>query len=135
MSLRQYLFVMIFATILCWISFGMVTANIDPFQGDAIGFGFFYTSLFFALLGTITVASFVGYRLFSRAGLPMFRYVKKSFRNGMFFSVIALATMYLQIHALLNLWNFTLFLLVVALIISFSVSTKQGGPGEGSLAE
>lgn len=135
MSLRQYLFVMAFATILCWVSFGMVTANIDPYQGSAIGFGFFYISLFFALIGTITIASFVGYRMFSRTGLPMFRYVKKSFRNGMFFSVIALAIMYLQIHALLNLWNFTLFLLVVALIISFSVSTKQGGPGEGSLAE
>ncbi len=135
MSLRQYLFVMAFATILCWVSFGMVTANIDPYQGSAIGFGFFYISLFFALIGTITIASFVGYRMFSRTGLPMFRYVKKSFRNGMFFSVIALAIMYLQIHALLNLWNFTLFLLVVALIISFSVSTKQGGPGEGNLAE
>ena len=135
MSLRQYLFVMAFATILCWVSFGMVTANIDPYQGSAIGFGFFYISLFFALIGTITIASFVGYRMFSRSGLPMFRYVKKSFSNGMFFSVIALAIMYLQIHALLNLWNFTLFLLVVALIISFSVSTKQSGPGEGSLAE
>ena len=70
MSLRQYLFVMAFATILCWVSFGMVTANIDPYQGSAIGFGFFYISLFFALIGTITIASFVGYRMFSRSGLP-----------------------------------------------------------------
>lgn len=135
MSLRQYLSVMFFATVLCWVSFGMVVVNIDPFQGSIIGFSFYYISFFFAMLGTTTLGSFMAYRLFSRSGLPMFRYVKKSFRNGMFFSVIALALMYLQIHALLNLWNFTLFLLVVALIISFSVSTKQSGPGEGSLAE
>lgn len=126
---------MFFATILCWVSWGMVVMNIDPFQGSLIGFSFFYISFFFALLGTITLVSFMGYRLLSRAGLPMFRYVKKSFRNGLFFSVIGTAVMYLQIQSLLNLWNFTLFLLVVALIISFSVSTKQNSPGEGSMIE
>ncbi len=126
---------MLFATVLCWVSWGMVIINIDPFQGSIIGFSFFYVSLFFALLGSITLLSFLGYRVFSRAGLPMFRYVKKSFRNGMFFSAILLIAIYLQMHALLNLWNFTLFLLVVALIISFSVSTKQDSPSGGSLDE
>lgn len=125
---------MIVATILCWVSFGMVVVNIDPFQGSAIGFTFFYVSLFFALLGSITLLSFSGYRLFSREGLPMFRYVKKSFRNGLFFSLVFTALAYLQIHAMLNLWNFTLVLVVVALLISFSVSTKQQpAPGEGMM--
>lgn len=130
MNLRQYLFVMFFATVLCWISWSMVIVNIDPKQGSFIGLAFFYVSIFFALIGTLSIASFAGYRLFSRSGLPTFRYVKKSFRNGLFFSSILTGLLYMQIQHMLNLWNFTLFLLAVALLVSFSVSAKQS-PHEG----
>lgn len=129
MTLRQYLFIMIFATLLCFVSLSMVLTNIDPFQGSTVGFLFFYVSVFFALLGTLTIVSFICYRLFSREGLPMFRYVKKSFHTGMFFAALSVGLLYLQMQSMLNLWNFTLFVLVIALFASFSLSAKS--PREG----
>jgi hypothetical protein len=133
MTLRQFMTIMVLATVLCWISFGMVVINIDPFQGSNVGFTFFYLSLFFALLGTASLMTFLGYRFFSREDLPMVRYVKKSFRYGIFFSLTGNALLFLQINAYLNFWNFTLFLLVIALCISFSFSASH--PREGNLVE
>ena len=124
MTLRQFLFIMFVATVLCWMSFGMVVVNIDPFQGSTVGFLFFYASLFAALVGTISLKSFFFYRVFSKQDLPMFRLVKKSFRNGVFFALVLIGLLFLQMQQYLTIWNFTLCLIVVALIISFAVSAK-----------
>jgi hypothetical protein len=125
MTLKQYLVVMILATIMCWISWGMVIVNIDPFTTGSLGFIFFYISLFLSLLGTISIGSFFMYNHFSKRHLPMFKYVKKSFHNAVVFSGITTGLLFLQANDLLHFWNFTIFLLVVALIVSFNMSTNQ----------
>ncbi len=132
MTLRQYLTVMAVATIMCWISWIVVILNIDPFTSAALGFIFFYTSLFLSLIGTISLMSFFLYSRFSSQQLPMFRYVKKSFSNALFFSVVTISLLYLQAAGLLHFWNFTVFLLVVALVISFSISTKHSPQSQDS---
>lgn len=118
MSLRQYITIMLIATILCWVSWIFVIINIDPFEATSLSFFFFYTSLFFALVGTISLVSFSAYSLLSRVHLPMFRYVQKSFRDSLFISAFLTVLLYLQGAGLLNLWN-SIFLL--ATLFSFLI--------------
>ncbi len=125
MTLRQYIIIMIFGSILCWTAWGIVIVNIDPFQDTGVGFTFFYTSLFFALLGTISVFAFFIRKLFSREALPMFRYVKRSFSDSFFISVSLVVLLFLQGEAYLNWWNTGIFLLALAFILAFTFTTKK----------
>ncbi|MFH1947273.1 MAG: hypothetical protein ABIJ23_03905 [Candidatus Magasanikbacteria bacterium] len=125
MTLRQYITIMILASILCWTAWGIVIINIDPFTDTGIGFAFFYASLFFALLGTISVFAFFIRQLFSREALPMFRYVKRSFSDSFFISVSLVVLLFLQGKAYLTWWNTGIFLLALAFILAFSFTTKK----------
>ncbi len=125
MNLKQYITIMILGSILCWTAWGIVLVNIDPFQDTGIGFAFFYASLFFALLGTISVFAFFIRQIFSREALPMFRYVKRSFSDSFFISVALIILLFLQGKAYLTWWNTGIFLLALVFILAFSFSTKK----------
>ena len=125
MTLRQYITIMILASILCWTAWGIVIINIDPFQDTGVGFTFFYTSLFFALLGTISVFAFFIRQLFSRKALPMFRYVKRSFSDSFFISVSLIVLLFLQGKGYLNWWNTGTFALALTFILAFSFTQHQ----------
>jgi len=115
---------MLIATILCWVSWFFVLFTVDPFQENTVGFSLFYLSLFFALLGTISLISFGVYRYSTSAVLPMYRYVKKSFRKGVALAGMIIFLLYLQEHALLHIWNLSIFFVVLVLIFLFSISTN-----------
>lgn len=129
MTLRQYLIIMSLATILCWIAWGLVLINIDPFVANAISFSFFYVSLFLALLGTTSLIAFTIYHFFSRAEKPMFRYVQKSFRYGWLISALLIGILFLQTKRLLNLWNLGLLVAVLILLVLFWFSARGGVEG------
>jgi hypothetical protein len=122
MNLRQYLATMIFSTVLCWAAWIFVIINVDPFQTGAIGFVFFYISLFFALIGTISIMVFGVYRLFGSREIPLFRHVRMSFRTGCILSVLALAGLYLQSLSVLSLFNTLVFGTICIVIVSFDLS-------------
>ena len=125
MTLKQYITIMILGSILCWTAWGIVLVNIDPFQDTGVGFAFFYASLFFALLGTISVFAFFVRQLFSREALPMFRYVKRSFSDSFFISVALIVLLFLQGKAYLTWWNTGIFVLALAFILAFSFTNKK----------
>lgn len=125
MTLRQYLIIMVIATTICWFSWGVVINNVDPFTSSNTGFLFFYISLFLALVGTVSIIVFFLYNFFSKSGLPLFRYVRKSFSLALFLSSVVILLLYLQSIRFLNFWGVTIFILVIALIISFIISSKQ----------
>lgn len=122
MTLRQYLCIMALATALCWTAWILVLFRVDPFEVNILGFAFFYTSLFLALLGTSSLIAFMLYHFFSRHDMPMFRVVEKSFRDGLSLSVIGVAILVLQSQGWLTLWTtgFTLigFLTIVLIVIA-----------------
>jgi len=125
MNLRQYIFTMIFATLLCWVSWGFVILNVDPFQSAALGFVFFYVSLFLALLGTVSLIVFLLYRLFASRELPLFKYVQISFRQSLLMSAFLVLFLYLQGQGYLNIWNMMLLVTIFILIISFTLSVRH----------
>ena len=121
MNVKQYIAIMFFATTLCWVALLFVITNVDPFSANFVAMLFFYLSLFLALMGTISLTSLPFYRSWGAKELSIHRYVRKSFRNGLFFSTIITSLLFLQGRGLLHLWNFTIFVIIVALIISFSI--------------
>ena len=125
MTLKQYFTVMILGTILCWAAWWMVVVSIDPFQDTGVGFSFFYISLFLALLGTTSIVAFALRKNFSRMDLPMFRYVQKSFKDSLFFSILIIILLYLQAMGYIRLWNLGILGVALVLYLSFVWSTKK----------
>jgi hypothetical protein len=125
MNLKQYLATMIFSTLLCWAAWVFVIINIDPFQTGGMGFAFFYISLLFALIGTISLIIFGIYRLFGMKEMPLFRHVRMSFRTSVILSLLALAGLYLQSMSVLGLFNALIFGTICIVIVSFDLSLKS----------
>lgn len=125
MNLRQYLATMLFATILCWIAWGFVVLNVDPFQTVSLGFIFFYVSLGLALLGTISLVVFGGYYFFSKQDVPLFRFVQLSFRQSVLVSLFAIMALYLQGKDWLSFWNGAVLISFFLLCMSLSFSLKK----------
>ncbi|MFA7314842.1 MAG: hypothetical protein WC025_02830 [Candidatus Magasanikbacteria bacterium] len=125
MNLRQYIATMLFATILCWLSWFFVISNVDPVTTPVSGFAFFYGSLFLSIMGTFSLIFFFYYKLFGDKNLPMFRYVEVSFRQSIFLSFFAILILFLQGQNYLNIVTGSLLLIIFVLIISFNVSVKH----------
>jgi len=125
MTLRQYLTIMLLATIFCWIAWWFVISNVDPFQGDGLGFFFFYLSLFLAILGTLSLLTFVVRKILSRQNLPMFRYVQKSFRDAIFIALLVVLLLFLQAQGYLHWWNLGIFAVGLLLLLALVFTTKK----------
>ena len=115
MTIRQYIFIMTLATALCWVSWGFVIKNVDPFQASALSFVFFYISLLLALVGTISIFVFSLRYFFSRRMQPMFRFVQQSFHEAIVFSVALVTLLYLQGKGLLFGWIGLTFVLLITI--------------------
>jgi len=125
MNLKQYISTMIVATILCWVSWWFVIQNIDPFVAGTLGFVFFYISLFLALLGTISLLIFTGYRLVGDSDIPLFRHVQKSFRQAMVITAFIVLFLFLQGNSYLTMWNAMILTAIFVLYVSLSFSLRH----------
>ena len=109
---------MIIATILCWISFGFVIVNIDPFDAGYLSFLFFYVSFFFSSVGTLSLIIFGFFSLFIKRNEPLYKLVQSSFKDGLILSIILTILLYLQGSRLLNMWNTLIF---AGILLSLSI--------------
>lgn len=128
MSLRQYITIMLLATVLCWVSFGFVVMNIDPFDAGYLSFAFFYISAFFSLMGTLSLIIFGFYSIFSGNNEPLYRIVQNSFKDGVILSLVMITLLYLQGNDLLNVWNtliFTGVLLSLSIFLFFNKKVSK----------
>ncbi|MBT3817548.1 MAG: hypothetical protein HOE80_03025 [Candidatus Magasanikbacteria bacterium] len=125
MTLRQYLTIMIVATLLCWTAWGVVLLNVDPFYDTGMGFLFFYISLFFSLIGTSSILIFGLSVVFSKKELPIFRHVRRTFIIGVVLATTLIGLLFLQGKQLLTLWNMLLLFSIICFFILFRISTKS----------
>lgn len=125
MSLRQYISIMLFSTILCWTSFGFVVINIDPFEAGFLSFSFFYVSVFFALVGTLSIIFFGFYSMFSRKDEPLFKSVQGSFRDGILVSIVLTIMLYMQGMQMLNMWNAVALIAALVSLLIFLFFSKK----------
>lgn len=124
MTLRLYLITMVIATLLCWLSFGLVLVNVDPTSASVLTFGFFYASFFLSLTGTISLLLFSWYKHWWNDEAPLFAYVSKSFREGNVVAAFLTITLFLWGARWLTWWTGSLiataFVLTVSLMWSMA---------------
>lgn len=125
MTLRQYLLIMVLSTFMCLAAWGIVIFNIDPERDSSVGHIFFYVTLFFSLVGTISLINFGLYRLVTKSDYPLFRLVQKSFRNGVIGSILLIFMLWLQVMNILNLWTAAMLIILFLSISFFKLSTRS----------
>ncbi len=113
------------ATLLCISALFFVISNVDPYQGTNLTFAFFYSTVFFSVLGISSVLLFFAHKFFSKQAMPLFKYVSLSFRDSVFVSIFFTIVLYLQIKDWLSIWNFGLLFFIFILVISFKATLKN----------
>ncbi len=116
---------MTLGAILCWVAWGMVIMNVDPFQEALMGFVFFYFSLFLALLGTFSLFSFLFYYYFSSTEILLFKAVERSFVWAFLISFILVFLLFLQGQGYLRWWNFGIFMGLIFFMALLKFSKKK----------
>lgn len=114
MTLRAYLAIMSFTTLICWSIFAFVVRSVNPDITNLFGFILFYASFFLALSGT---AALVGF-LFRFVGLKkelVFYSVKSAFRQSFLFAFLIISVLYLLSKNLFTWLN--LFILIFGITV------------------
>lgn len=124
MSFRSYILLMLLATIISWVVWGMILFFINPFETDFFGFLFFYLSLFLSLVGTISITSSIIRKIFVKNEI-LFRQVIISFRQAILFSILIIVCLLLQSQRLLTWWNMTFLVLALTIFELFAISKKK----------
>ncbi len=121
MTLRSYLLGMFLSTIVCWLAFGLILYYVNPYNSGALGLIAFYISLFFASIGTLTIAGFYLRVWFSKNEI-LFAHVNPSFRQAILLSIILVGSLVLQAFRLLTWWDGSLFVISIVLIEFYFIS-------------
>ncbi len=125
MTIRQFLTIIVFATLVCWMSWGVVLWNVDPFEASAFHMVGFYVTLFLALSGTIATGLYGWYHFFGDVQVPVFRYVKKSATQGAYIAGTCVILLILQGLAFFNPWTVLLVILLIAFFVSIQFSSNK----------
>ena len=121
MTLKKYLIGMMISTIFCWISWGMILYYVDPSSTGVVGLSAFYVSLFFALIGLLTLVGFYMRVWFSKNEI-LFAHVGPAFRQAILLSLVLVGSLLLQSFRLLTWWDGGLFIASVALLEFYFLS-------------
>ena len=115
MKLSKYLTLMLLATLFCWGAFFIVLFSVDPFTTTILGFILFYFSLFFALVGVLSLVGFLTRYFFNKHQF-ITQQITVSFRQSVWFALLVVISLYLQSHKLIAWWNLLILILILAMV-------------------
>ncbi|MBI5467387.1 MAG: hypothetical protein HY975_04220 [Candidatus Kerfeldbacteria bacterium] len=124
MSLVRFLIVLGLGTVLSWSAWVLVVALLDPQTGGVIALMLFYSSLFLALLGTLTLAGFF-LRYWLEKETLIFQQVSIALRQATLLSGGATIALMLQSQRLLNIWVFLSLAIVLFVIEGFFLAGQS----------
>jgi hypothetical protein len=99
---------MSFATLICWLVWAIIIFFYNPDTAGIVGFALFYTSLYLSILGTFSIIIFLIRSKIVKNDEIIFRHIKRTFRQGIFFACFVIATLLLAQFGLLTWWTFAL---------------------------
>ena len=120
MILRNYLALMLAATLVCWSIFAYVVNTINPNATNWIGFVLFYASLFLSFIGTSAIIGFLIRFAVLRQAL-VFRSVGEAFRQSFLVSLLMVIALFLLAHNLFTWINLIFLIFGLALLEYFLV--------------
>lgn len=124
MTLSAYLVAMIFATVVCWFSFGFIIITVNPEATTRLGFFLFYISLFLSLVGTAAVAGFL-VRFMGLKQELAFRAVRDAFRQSFLFAGAVVTILFLLSKNLFSWLNLILLVVGLSVLEFFLISYKK----------
>jgi hypothetical protein len=127
MSLRAYLALMGFGTVLASVTFFLVLFRVDVDTAGASGFAMFYVSLFLAITGAISLLS-LSVRSLNRRGEMLSRLVGLSFRQAALLSALAVGALALRAYGLLSWWSALLAAAAVTAVEFLFISLDNRPP-------
>jgi hypothetical protein len=124
MTLRQYLLLMGFGSLLAWTAVGVVVTNTDPAGAAPAVFGVVYASAFLALAGTLSLLGFALRAFATDRGGAVSRQASTSFRQGALLAVMLVAALALESRSSLTILTAILLLMGTAFVEVFLISAK-----------
>lgn len=125
MTLRHYLILMSLGAGICWLAWFFVLSSIDPTQAKFFGFLFFYSSLFLALTGTISVMGFLLKKIVLKHDEIVFHHVKSTFSQGTLISLMIISGLLLLQIKLLAWWSAILLVLLFSAIEGILFTSRK----------
>lgn len=113
MSSRLYLLGLALTALLGWLIFTIVIFKLDPFTSTALAVPFFFTALFFALVGTFSLIGFYG-RVWFRRGEIYVGHISIAVRQALLLTLAIEITLAFQMLRILTWWD--------AILVAFAIS-------------
>jgi hypothetical protein len=124
MSIKTYLVIMSVATLIVWLTFGFVIWTVNPLSTNWVGFMLFYSSLFVALIGTISIIGFlIRFTLLKRE--LIFQSVKEAFRQSFMLSFLVCASLFMLARDVFS-WTNLILLAVGLTVLEFFLMGYKG---------
>lgn len=123
MTLGTYLIGISVSTVLCWAAWVLTLFNLDPSNAGTWGFLSFFTSLLFALIGTLTIIGFY-LRIWFSQNEYYYENITISFRQAILASISIMGLLVLQALKILNIFDGVLFVLSIILLESYFLARR-----------
>lgn len=123
MTLKQLLAIVTTATLFFWIVWSTIIISIDPTGSGWFGFFLFYISLFFSLLGSFFLLTFMIRKVFNKMSLE-YHIVSTSFRQSFSFAALVVGMLMLQSRDLLTVLSIACVIVALALLEFFFLSYR-----------
>ncbi len=120
---KQYLIIIAITAIMSWAAWGMVITKLDPFESTSLALGLFFTSLFFAMIGSFTLLGF-GLRRWLGKDEVHYHHLSVSLRQGFLLSLCTLLCIAFLIVGVLKWWN-GLLLVTIAVLIEMILTSRS----------
>lgn len=114
-SLRTFLIGLAASSGLCWFAWILTLVNTNPGQGGQTAILSFYISLFFALLGTLTLLGY-GLRLYFGRNEIRYAHMRTAFRQAFLAATLVVMGLLLLSVRLLSWWDILLLVAVTVLV-------------------
>ncbi len=116
MTFREYLIMMIGATVVAWAGWFLVLFQINPNEAGGFGLALFFLTLFLGLVGIFATAS-MSYRVLALHRPLILREARIAFRQALLLAFCAVLSLFLASKDLFSWW-------VVLLVVGGTLSLE-----------
>ncbi len=124
MTLRSYLALMIIATLVAWLGFGIVLLTVNPETTSWLGLILMYLSLLVAVTGSGSIIGFIIRFLFLKHELIV-RSVVVAFRQGFLSAILVCGVLFLFSRGLFSALSLGLLIVVLTALEFFLLSLES----------
>ncbi len=124
MTLSAYIIGIAISTALCWLAWVLTLLNLDPKNTGAWGLVSFFGSLFFALVGSLTIIGFY-LRLWFSSNEYYYENITVSFRQALLVTFAFVGLLGLQALKILNIFDGILFVISILLLEFYFLARKE----------